>query len=246
MGQTDNERQPQDIKLTTATLADLPNLLKVHTAAFRSDQFSNLMLLNRDESAHERLMTKSIEFFLSQPDTKLVQAIDPDGQMLGWSCWVIKDQKEEDRDSAKNMSSEPIRADQKAAPEKKPQESQPTDPTRVLGGLMREDMVRRESQQMGNKKYVVLQALATNPKHQGQGIGTRLVQWGAEMADSEQLPCWAHASPASYSLYERAGFQELGRSDYNLAEWAPGGKEGNRGWGTYTFRYMMRPPAGKA
>lgn len=97
----------------------------------------------------------------------------------------------------------------------------------------------------GTRAYLVLQALATEPAYQGRGIGSRLVQWGVERAEAQGLACWAHASPAGHSLYARAGFEELGRSDYDLAAWAPGGRAGGRGWGVYTFRYMLRRPHGR-
>lgn len=57
------------------------------------------------------------------------------------------------------------------------------------------------------------------------------------MADVERLPCWVHASPVGHHLYAKAGFQELGRSEYDLERF----DDGNGSWGQYIFRYMQRP-----
>jgi len=67
------------------------------------------------------------------------------------------------------------------------------------------------------------------------------VRRAVDRADELGIPCWTQASPASHTLYARLGFQEVGKNDYDLDEWAPGGKGSNRGWGRYTFRYMVRP-----
>ncbi|KAK2062008.1 hypothetical protein LY76DRAFT_589863 [Colletotrichum caudatum] len=103
-------------------------------------------------------------------------------------------------------------------------------------------MTSWEGRHLCGKKCVVLQALATDPRDQRRGVATELVRHGLEeVVDPQGLPCWVHASPASRNVYVKAGFEEAGRSDYDLDEWAPGGKGGNRGWGRYTFRYMLRP-----
>ncbi|KAH8651298.1 acyl-CoA N-acyltransferase [Xylariales sp. PMI_506] len=234
---------------------DVSGVVDIHVEAFRSDQFSNLMLLGRPADAYRGLMIKSIDHWLTDPATQLVRAVDADGETLGWTCWVVKSRTAgSDAKSTTNPGAENPKAEAQSqgnqeisAPgNSKKQEQQgqidrTTDPAKVLSGLMRSDLERWETQQMGTGKYMVLQALATSPRCQGRGIGAQLVQWGIDKADADGLPCWAHASPPGYGLYRRAGFEEVGRSDYDLATWAPGGKGGNRGWGTYTFRYMVRP-----
>ncbi|GJC79840.1 hypothetical protein ColLi_02678 [Colletotrichum liriopes] len=228
---------------------DVPTLLKIHTAAFKTDQFSNLMLLGRADNAHQELMGKSIRRWMSDPAAKLTKALDTNGQLVGWSCWIIKTRYEEESTPAQNSEPDTRSGNAEAVrvkndpPEvqKKQEQSAPQDLARVLGGLMYKDMTSWEDKYLKGKRYMVLQALATDPRCQRQGIATKLVQHGLEEVDSQGLPCWIHASPMSHNLYEKAGFEEVGRSDYDLDEWAPGGKGGNQGWGRYTFRYMIRP-----
>ena len=255
----------EGISIVPVSTTDVSSLVRVHTAAFKLDLFSILMVANREENAHQNHMRKSIEFWMSDPDSQLVQAVDADGEIVGWSCWVLKGADKTVPAAAKSSSSpkptldvvpstsvkaqEAAEGGPTAGPEASamPQAPEPKtsqDTSRVLGGRMYEDMVQWEAEHTKGREYLVLQALATDPRFQRRGIGTKLLQWGIDKADAGDLPCWTHASPASYTLYERVGFQEVGKSDYDLDEYAPGGRGGNRGWGRYTFRYMLRPSRG--
>lgn len=207
------------------------------------------MLLNRPVDAHQVLMKKSIDHWLVDPHAQIIKVVDADGRLVGWACWVLKEDESEQSDNTEKRGPTPRQNEAEGTGNKPPKTAEKNssgmsmtqDPARILGGLMHKEMVKWEEGVLKGKKYLVLQALATDPSYQGRGIGTQLIRWGADKADAEGFPCWAHASPAGYSLYTRNGFKELGKSDFNLAEWAPGGEGGGRGWGVYTFRYMMRP-----
>ncbi|KAK1992584.1 acyl-CoA N-acyltransferase, partial [Colletotrichum falcatum] len=207
--------KPAPVSLSPVEADDVPALLRVHTAAFKTDQFSNLMLLNRDEDAHQEVMGRSIRRWMSDPDAKLTRALDADGRLVGWSCWVVKAGYEEEPAPAREPA---------PAPAARRAETGQDDPARALGGLMFRDMTWWEGKHLGGKRHAVLQALATDPRCQRRGVATELVRHGLEEVDSQGLPCWIHASPASHQLYVKAGFREVGRSDYDLDEWAPGGK----------------------
>ncbi|GKT44796.1 uncharacterized protein ColSpa_04977 [Colletotrichum spaethianum] len=233
MTNEDVSRKSALVSLSAVQADDISSLLKVHTAAFKPDQFSNLMLLNRDENAHQELMAKSIQRWMSDPTAKLTKALDANGKLVGWSCWILKTKYEEGTMPAPRSESNTRPSNAEAgqakpeppAAQKKEEQSAPPDPARVLGGLMYKDMTSWEEKHLKGKNYMVLQALATDPSHQRQGIATKLVQHGLEEVNSQGLPCWIHASPTSYTLYEKAGFEEVGRSDYDLDEWAPGERE---------------------
>lgn len=83
------------ISLTPVLPSDVADLVEVHTAAFEPDRFSNLMLLNRAQDAHQAMMRKSIDFWMSDPTATLVKAVDSDtGNVMGWACCVTKEQAE--------------------------------------------------------------------------------------------------------------------------------------------------------
>ncbi|EXF76159.1 acetyltransferase [Colletotrichum fioriniae PJ7] len=238
-----SDQDPKDtqyhVSICAVESSDIDDLVMIHTAAFKSDQFSNLMLLDREEGGHQNLMRKSIFHWLSSPSTtKLFKVVEGNGKILGWSCWVAKElqRKKPDESKSSETPSDPNLSKEKARSDK----DAPRDPARVLGGIMHKDMTSWESRYLEGSKYMVLQALATHPEYQGRGIGTKLIQHGLEEIDSQSLACWFHASPSSYRLYEKAGFQEVGKNEYDLAKWAPVGTRVDPGWRTYTFRYMLR------
>lgn len=285
MAATGESNNPQTITTASWTLApatadDMKALVDVHTAAFKSDLFSHLMLLGRPDGAHQALMRKSLEHWFADPRASLTKAVDAEGKIVAWACWVLRDhdpapaqtsssgkldanrhknQKQQkqagdaDSDEKEKTTTSPPDTAASAAKEPATTTTTPTtttsaspneDPARALGGHMRADMIQREAAYMPHGTCLVLQALATEPGLQGRGIATQLVREGTERADAEGLPCWAHASPAGHALYARNGFREVARDDYDLAAWAPGGEAADRGWGTYTFRYMLRSVGG--
>ncbi|KAJ5684069.1 acetyltransferase [Penicillium maclennaniae] len=210
-----------EISLRQSKIHDIPDLVRVHTAAFKADQFSKFMLDGREENAHQIMMEKSLKIWLADPTTKLVKAVASDGSVVGHK---VSNPPNDSETSSVNHSLQ-----QKS--------EKPKPPAQLLGRLMRRDAMKWEMDSMKGGRYLTIQALATYPSFQGQGIGSRLIKWGTDIADAEGLRCWAHASPAGHRLYTRAGFSELGRSDYDLEKFS----DGNKSWGHYTFRYMKRP-----
>ncbi|KAJ5778785.1 acetyltransferase [Penicillium odoratum] len=223
-----------EISLSLVTTHDIPDLVRVHTAAFETDQFSNFMLYGREENAHQNVMQKSIEIWLSDPTSKLVKAVAGDGTIVGWACWLTKDKDDQDRSKAL-LKSRSLDTPNNGESSPMNQPARPRRPAQILSCLMRGDSMRWEENSMKGRKYLVLQALATSPSFQCRGIGSQLIQWGIDIADAEKLPCWVHASPAGHNLYKKAGFQEIGSSEYDLESISSEGR-----WGRYTFRYMQR------
>ena len=68
-----------------------PDFVRVHTAAFKTDQFSNFKLHGCEENAHQRMMQTSIESWLSDSTSKLAKAVAGDGTIVGWVWWLNKD-----------------------------------------------------------------------------------------------------------------------------------------------------------
>lgn len=239
--------QPSSVDFTLHYVApdDVDDLVRVHTAAFKTDQFSNLMLLGRADDAHEKLMRKAIEGWVTAPEASLMKAIDSSGRALGWACWIVKDATGGDRvavakaESKGGSSVDKAEGVETSAVEKK-EEPPKEDPARALGGLMYKERVTMEERYMKGKRYAVLQGLATDPAYQRRGIATKLIQAGLDEIDLEGLACWIHASPSSYGVYAKVGFEEVGKNEYDLDEWAPGGRQGDNRWGRYIFRHMLR------
>ncbi|KIW72808.1 hypothetical protein PV04_00980 [Phialophora macrospora] len=60
---------------------------------------------------------------------------------------------------------------------------------------------------MRGKRHVYLHRLFVDPSYQRQGIGQKLLNWGIETADRENLGAWLFCRPAGYKLYERNGWK---------------------------------------
>jgi GNAT superfamily N-acetyltransferase len=77
-----------------------------------------------------------------------------------------------------------------------------------------------------------------DPKYQGKGLGSMLLETCIAMADAEELPIFLQSMPAPYSLYARHGFTVLDHVDIDLSEW------GRKlcGYGIHRSYAMMREP----
>lgn len=61
-----------------------------------------------------------------------------------------------------------------------------------------------------------LRRISVRPLHQGKGIATRLLQWGADLADRDGLYGWLNARPAGLNIYKRAGWEPVEVSEYRI------------------------------
>ncbi len=73
-------------------------------------------------------------------------------------------------------------------------------------------------------------------------MGSALVAYGNQIADEQELPVFLQASPSGFPLYGKGGFETVKWLDVDLREWAKGAESGERGFGNYRFRYMVRLP----
>jgi predicted N-acetyltransferase YhbS len=247
------------ITISPATLADIPALLEIKRAAFEYDQFHHLMMMGKDPEARRKLLKKSTEESIESPGNAVLKATDKTtGEILGWAIWnfanydVVKPRQELITQSHEGSAGpEALHADGLAsalsiAPSDHSQPTQAAAPQKTPAQLLAARMGKATGEWyadwLGGKKHMALAGVSTSPKHQGRGIGSALVRWGTVKADEDGVPCWIHASPAALGMYLKTGFKVVGSTDYDLEEAAPGGKGGNRGWGIYTFRYMLRLP----
>ncbi len=63
------------------------------------------------------------------------------------------------------------------------------------------------------------------------GAGSALVRWGTELADSLGLVSYLESSPYGYSVYKRAGYEDIAVLDFKATEtWGFVNTE-KRNWG---------------
>lgn len=78
----------------------------------------------------------------------------------------------------------------------------------IVGDVFFDPMARQRSAVMGQRPHYFLEVLATDTEYQKKGLGSRLLAWICEKADSEGLELYLDAGKGAQSLYEKFGFME--------------------------------------
>ncbi|KAJ5106956.1 acetyltransferase [Penicillium angulare] len=195
---------------------DTPELAKIHATAMETDQFWKLMLQGKPPGTHEHIMIRNILSWIEDPTARILKAVNEDGDITAWACWLTKEKQPSPEEPAPKPTS--------------PTNDKPEISPRAIGQRLQKDSAKWEADLIPDDKYIVLQALATDPQYQRLGIGSKLFEEGVAKADELNMTCWCQASPAGSQLYSKAGFETLGSDEYDLGE-----------FGSYRFRYMLRP-----
>ena len=219
------------ICLLLASKDDIPLLIRIHMSAFSYDNPTRLMFKNNDE-AEQNLLAMLNEIF-SCPDRAVIKAVSKDtGNILGWLSCRFRD-KDDDLEGEGAVA---------GAEEAQKETRDEMNGARSLKSVLKENFVKFQNDWMANKRYIHFTTLVVDPAAQGHGTGTALVRWITDKADEEGIYCWLQSSQAAHGIYLKAGFKDVGKLEIDLREFAPGGKEGKWGWGTYEFGYMLRLP----
>ena len=92
---------------------------------------------------------------------------------------------------------------------------------------------QRRHDRLLRRRHLYLAAIAVRPRHQGQGVGGRMLREMLAQADERALPCFLEAhTPANVALYRRFGFEVVDQAvlpGTDITDWA-----------------MVRPPGGVA
>jgi ribosomal protein S18 acetylase RimI-like enzyme len=96
-------------------------------------------------------------------------------------------------------------------------------------------------------KHIYLSWLATDPRFQRRGIGTAMLDWGHQRADKDGVPAFLIASPFGHGLYAKLGWKDVETPlQLELKDWVKDAQNGDMGWGTFKFYYMLRMPKSSA
>ncbi|OAP57638.1 hypothetical protein AYL99_08376 [Fonsecaea erecta] len=68
------------------------------------------------------------------------------------------------------------------------------------------------------KRHLYLHWLAVHPSYQRLGIGQKLLDWGVEVADRENIVSWLFARPAGIKLYDRNGWKAVLTIDVDVPD----------------------------
>ena len=233
--------------LLPAQLSDIPILAKIAGEAFQNDRHTALKALPEYGGYnHETAMNEALTSWIGLPPKRgrLLKATDNEtGEILGWVCWGLRGYDE----SPATVKAGGERASKEDQASKSEQAEEPKQGIARMKELTSDDMQRWMSVLMPeNTKCLFIISIVVSPKHQGKGVGAALIRNGTEQADQGGVYCWVHSSEDGVSLFTKEGFKEVGHLDIDLDEFAreenmnvlKTGKEPDRKWGVYRFRYM--------
>ena len=66
---------------------------------------------------------------------------------------------------------------------------------------------RNHAKFMELKRHWYMELLVTDPDYKGQGAASLILQYGLNLADVDNLPCYIDATPEGKPLYERLGWE---------------------------------------
>ncbi|KAI1611426.1 acyl-CoA N-acyltransferase [Exophiala viscosa] len=74
------------------------------------------------------------------------------------------------------------------------------------------------SKNIGDQRHLYLHRLIVHPSYQRQGIGQKLLDWGIEVADRENVVSWLFSRPVASKLYLRNGWEVVDIIEYNVPD----------------------------
>lgn len=174
-----------------------------------------------------------LELSLASPDQTFRKACDENGEVLGFACWSIFDvgqaNGEQQAHGAKREEEKVNKGIKRPAwvPESLDLRTW-CDASKQLAAERRRALshvgkVWRRlpipwNCAMYSSLAIGLTMISVSPRHQRRGVGSLLMRWGCEHADSQGLNSFIMASPAALKLYKKFGFEEVGAVEYRGAE----------------------------
>ncbi|RFU31520.1 hypothetical protein B7463_g4840, partial [Scytalidium lignicola] len=250
MAYTDN----QNFVLELAEEKDIMVPAQMSEDAFATDANTQLKYLGKPRGTFAKGMAEGIKSWHSRPNRcTVLKAIDtssPDREIIGWVCWGFS--KGWDQGPAPIPTPVPAAA---AAPnttdndalEQEEASQQLEKPVKSKVEML-EELTGKDLEHMmeilmpPGTKCMYIGSIIVDPKHQGSGVGTKLIQWGTKKADEEGVFAWVHSSEAGAPRFEKQGFEEVGKLEVDLDQYADSPREDGSNWGMYRFRYLKRMP----
>ncbi|RDW95029.1 hypothetical protein BP5796_00792 [Coleophoma crateriformis] len=248
-----SERYPLPV-LEIATKEDVPELVDQMIAA--SSNYNLIFYLRSPSPEHLAKMVirmrNAFTSMIEAPDYMVLKAVDPETKAIAASAaWQFVHFKDAELDSVTEGKQH---ADERLA--MRPQvtiaaglvindgisdKDKTEGPT--LWDVIEEAYQKFTSAWMESTKSIYLASLSTHPRFQRRGIGTTLLTWGHELADKHGVPSFLVSTPFGHPLYEHLGWRDVERPlELELQKWAPYASNGDLGWGTFKYYYMLRMP----
>ncbi|SCV73314.1 BQ2448_7240 [Microbotryum intermedium] len=190
-------RGESETTISQATPEDFPEIARVRREAFEPSLIHQTLFGQTNPVEFDRFTIKRLEksFRDSQQATWVARV---GGKIVGFSGWHLP--REHDTS------------------EMKMKEKSGRDWSTVYAPGAEYELAGEFFSQLGRTERVspgyLLGSLCVEPKYQGQGIGSALIQWGLDRADEEGVPCYTDASYVAIPTYKKAGFNSYAEPVY--------------------------------
>lgn len=233
-----SQRQPHlNISIEHAQLDDIDALVHIAGASFEADTHTQLQSHFKAPGESDADGTReSLKSYITHPKVDLLVAKDvASGRPVGSIAWARRGYQGD--------------VDRPLDPPSELETKQGPKTMADLSNLTDHAMDQFMSQMMpeGSRcRYIV--GINVDPAYQGRGVGSRLIQWGTDKADSEGVRCWVSSSMAGHLAFEKQGFRQVSTVEADLDEYAegvrPAAGEGSKdgSWGKYVWYYLERDP----
>ncbi|KXT01827.1 hypothetical protein AC578_1995 [Pseudocercospora eumusae] len=241
--------------LRPLTKSDIPTCARIAGLAFESDRQTQFKARSpSDPYDHEAGMQGALAYWLNQSPGMMDLTVAEDAStktVIGWVAWVYRGFNSAESHARRERELKQLHDDHT-------QDNQPIPPSPMEESTTSEISARARLEKYTGEhldvwmkrlmplgtKCMYVSSIVVHPSHQGKGIGSALIHRGIAQADEEKVYCWVHASEYGAKVFERQGFESVGKLELDLDRWNTEGvvpPDGSR-WGIYTFKYMRRPP----
>ncbi|KAL3426334.1 acetyltransferase [Phlyctema vagabunda] len=249
----------KSFSIKAATYEDVPVLARIGHEAFDVDRHTEMKAQGKVPYNMEAVNNTNLPRYLDSERCVVLKAIEESsGTIMGWLAlgfrgfekheMPVLENAPQKEDSLGDKSGKDQKEAESSVDEKEEEEKDDRDESiKRLEAMTDADMKSWMEKLMppGTRcMYVV--GLSVAPAFQKRGVGSALLKWGTDLADTENVFIWVHSSEPAWSAYAKSGFEVIGTLDVDLDEWAvrpP--SDGSGKWGHYIFRYMKYLPKRK-
>ncbi|KAK5715807.1 hypothetical protein LTR17_016638 [Elasticomyces elasticus] len=234
--------------VSLASPSDVSRIAEIAVRAFDNDAHTQMKVEVQGCSVFAKGMAQGAQSWLASPRTIVIKATDDrTGIIVGFCAWGFRgvplDATPETNNSGSGINYDSVSDISETANDEDAQVSQAEGAERiaeleVLTDKHLSDFMEKIMPE--GSKCIFICSIAVDPRYEGQGIGSLLIEWGTKTADRLGAFSWVHSSEAGWRFYEKHGFKEVDHLTVNLDDWAVNAPEEQKRWGEYTWRYAVR------
>ncbi|KAI9036171.1 GNAT family N-acetyltransferase [Aspergillus affinis] len=209
------------LELLPVTEADTARIHEIIFEAFESDPLHILMFPREHASNYKEYMHESLRSKLRDPTTTSLKVVDKtltgDASIIGYARWKFP--IDQDQSQQQTPTSQENQTSEEEKP-KSPNVPFPAHANKQLMDFFGSQITKLRGQFVDPSRDFVLDFLATDPKHQGRGVGKVMLKYGLDELDrrGNEAKAYLESTAAGMPVYKKIGFAPLGSIDIPLAE----------------------------